>query len=186
VGATVEALRTAVTAPIGVTTGRWIEPDTAKRHERIREWWALPDFASVNFDETGATELAASLLQRGVGIEAGLPTAQAAEQLLRSGLTTRCRRILLEPTENTVEAAQRTVHEIEARLEGVATSVPRLLHGDDHVAWPMLDLAIRRGYEARIGLEDTLGMPDGSRAAGNEDLVREACRRRRRFVGADG
>ena len=40
--------------------------------------------------------------------------------------------------------------------------------------WPYSYLA--HGYDVRIGLEDTLLMPDGSRAPGNADLVAAAAR----------
>jgi uncharacterized protein (DUF849 family) len=40
--------------------------------------------------------------------------------------------------------------------------------------WPVFAEAVRRGLAGRIGLEDTLVLPDGSPAAGNADLVRAA------------
>ena len=39
---------------------------------RCSEWTTLPDFASVNFDEPGTTALAELLMEKGVGVEAGL------------------------------------------------------------------------------------------------------------------
>jgi uncharacterized protein (DUF849 family) len=54
---------------------------------------------------------------------------------------------------------------------------PRLLHGTEATAWPLLDEAARRGYHARIGLEDTLTLPDGTLAGGNGALVLEARKR---------
>lgn len=50
--------------------------------------------------------------------------------------------------------------------------MPVLLHGEERAAWPVLGLAIERGYQVRIGLEDTLETPDGMRAADNAELVR--------------
>ena len=38
----------------------------------------------------------------------------------------------------------------------------------------MIELAGRRGYDTRVGLEDTLTLPDGSRAEGNAALVAAA------------
>jgi hypothetical protein len=38
-----------------------------------------PDFASDDWHETGASELAEELLRRGIGVEAGLWTPHAAE-----------------------------------------------------------------------------------------------------------
>ncbi|MFD6534103.1 3-keto-5-aminohexanoate cleavage protein [Streptomyces sp. NPDC060184] len=43
--------------------------------------------------------------------------------------------------------------------------------------WPVLDLALARGLETRIGLEDTLTAPDGPPVADNGALVRLALSR---------
>jgi uncharacterized protein (DUF849 family) len=43
----------------------------------------------------------------------------------------------------------------------------------------MLDAALARGYDVRVGLEDTLVLPDGSIARDNAQLVAEALRRTR-------
>ena len=51
------------------------------------------------------------------------------------------------------------------------------LHGTEATVWPMMDEAITRGYDVRIGLEDTLVMPDGRIARDNAELVTEAVRR---------
>ena len=83
-------------------------------------------------------------------------------------------RILLEPRDVELDDAIATVDAIEQRLDGVAPDVPRLLHGYRDTAWDLLAEAARRGYDARIGLEDTIRMPDGSRAHDNADLVRAA------------
>jgi uncharacterized protein (DUF849 family) len=39
----------------------------------------------------------------------------------------------------------------------------------------LLTDALRRGLDTRIGLEDTLYEPDGTRTRGNAALVRAAC-----------
>jgi hypothetical protein len=49
-----------------------------------------------------------------------------------------------------------------------------LLHGEEELTWPMLRLAGERGLDARIGLEDTLKLPDGQPAVDNAALVRAA------------
>ena len=64
-----------MSVPVGVTTGAWAEPGPAARLERVRSWSMLsepPDHASVNWHEEGAEEIAAALLDRGVGVEAGI------------------------------------------------------------------------------------------------------------------
>jgi uncharacterized protein (DUF849 family) len=176
-------VRSAVTAvrptgvPFGVSTGAWIIADPAERLDAIGRWTALPDFASVNFDENGAVELAAALLRRGVDIEAGVPDRFAAEQLVRSGLAERCLRVMFEPREQVPAAALASVSSAEAVLDAAGVRCPRLLHGVDATAWTLLDEAAARRYDSRIGLEDTLSLPDGRPARGNAELVRAARQR---------
>jgi uncharacterized protein (DUF849 family) len=174
VAATVEAMREIVEAPVGVTTGAWIMPDAGERLRTVEGWTLLPDFASVNFHEAGAVDLAKSLLDRDVGVEAGVFGPEAATALVASGLADRLVRILIEPREEDLDDALATVDAIERVLDGVAPDVPRLLHGYTGTAWDLLAEAARRGYDARIGLEDTIRMPDGGRAHDNADLVRAA------------
>jgi uncharacterized protein (DUF849 family) len=135
-----------------------------------------PDYASVNFDEPGAERLAELLLSRGTGIEAGLARPVAAERLVRSGLAPRCLRVLIEPQAQQLEAALEIVAQIETLLDASGVTLPRLLHGIDGTAWPMIAEAAARGYDTRIGFEDTLTLPDGSMAASNEVLVAQARR----------
>jgi uncharacterized protein (DUF849 family) len=52
--------------------------------------------------------------------------------------------------------------------------VPVLLHGEDGSAWPVLRHAVRLGLDTRVGLEDTLVLPDGRPAPDNAALVRAA------------
>jgi uncharacterized protein (DUF849 family) len=169
---TLRAVRAACPGvPVGISTGAWIEPDTERRLAAVRSWQEAPDFASVNFQEIGATSIARALLERGIGVEAGLDTPDAADILIASGLGDRCLRVLLEPQEADVAAAQATVSLIETRLDGVGLPIRRLLHGTGLTAWPLLEVARDRGYDTRIGLEDTLLLPDGRPAADNAELV---------------
>lgn len=81
-----ETLRTVrarlpVPVPVGVTTGGRAEPDPAARPERVRSWAGLPeppDHASVAWHEPGAEEIAAALMDRGVGVEAAVRYGRAA------------------------------------------------------------------------------------------------------------
>jgi uncharacterized protein (DUF849 family) len=57
---------------------------------------------------------------------------------------------------------------------GTDPGVPILLHGEGTAAWPVLREAGRRGLDTRIGLEDTLVLPDGSPAPDNAALVTTA------------
>jgi uncharacterized protein (DUF849 family) len=164
-------------AEIGVSTGAWILPDPAVRFQAVASWEVLPDFASVNFSEDGATELARLLLSRDVDVEAGLCDAAAAEIFTATGLASACIRVLLEPQEQEMEKALETVDRMEKALDLRAVELPRLLHGTEATAWSMMDAAIARGHDVRIGLEDTLVMPDGSVARNNVQLVAEAMNR---------
>ncbi|MGH9929493.1 MAG: 3-keto-5-aminohexanoate cleavage protein [Pyrinomonadaceae bacterium] len=164
-------------AQIGVSTGAWILPDVVARFEAVKVWEVLPDFVSVNFSEDGAVELAGLLLSRRVDVEAGLCDAATAEVFLKSGLATRCIRALIEPQEQELESALQTVNAIERVLRSGAVELPLLLHGTEATVWPMMDEAIARGYDVRVGLEDTLVLPDGRMARDNAELVMEAMRR---------
>ena len=166
------AIRAAApTLPIGISTGAWIVPDPETRAARVKGWRERPDFASVNFDEPGAADVGSVLLALRIGVEAGLASAVAAEGFVASGLAPRCLRVLVEPPEETVSEALATAASIEQVLSDAAITLPRLLHGTGVTTWPLLAEAARRGYQARIGLEDTLLLPGGEVAPDNAALV---------------
>jgi uncharacterized protein (DUF849 family) len=159
--------------PVGVSTGLWIEPNVERRLDRIRSWVVRPDYASVNFSEPGVAALCAHFLSCGVGIEAGIWSVEDVDRLLQLGLAECCVRILVEVQERAPDTALVAAEAMLGRLEaGHVQSPRRLLHGDtEPIVWPVLELALRRGLDTRIGLEDTLTLPDGRQAADNEDLV---------------
>ena len=172
---TVRALRAAVPGvPLGVSTGAWIVPNTERRHHLVACWTELPDYASVNFDEPGSELLAKLLLEREIGVEAGAASTIAATRLAGSGVAPRCLRILLEPQVQDVAAALRLVDDIEAILHDAGVELPRLLHGIDRTAWPMIGEAARRRHHTRIGFEDTVTLPGGAQAPSNAALVTAA------------
>lgn len=171
VAATLGALRAAVDVPVGVSTGAWVVPDPVARADLISRWTVVPDFASVNFVEAGAAEVASVLLERGVGVEAGLWNADAARALVASGLADRCVRLLLEPVDADLGAAEATLAALLDAVDGVAPGAPRLLHGFGATTWPILRRAGALGLASRIGLEDTLTLPDGTPAPDNAALV---------------
>jgi uncharacterized protein (DUF849 family) len=74
----------------------------------------------------------------------------------------------------------------KALLDLGGVEAPRLLHGFGSTTWPLIDIAIVRRYETRIGLEDTLTLPDGSLARDNAHLVRVARRRKKLLRGVKG
>jgi uncharacterized protein (DUF849 family) len=172
VDAAVSAVRHAVPGlPVGVTTGLWALPDEKQRYRAVEAWTELPDFASVNWHEPGAEELADLLLTRGVGVEAGLFHAEAAASWAASEFARHCMRVMIELSgDGDVAAADDLLSQVMA----VGSPAPVLLHGFDESCWALLEHAGRCGVQARIGLEDTLRMPDGSTAAGNGELVSAA------------
>ncbi len=186
IAAAIRAIRAACPGvPVGVSTGAWIVPLLAPRCALIAGWaegTALPDFASVNFSESGALQVCETLLARGVGVEAGLSAPVDALWLRDSGIAPRCLRILIEPDEDDPPAALATAVAIITLLDAANIRLPRLLHGVGAAAWPLLDGARARGYDARIGLEDTLTMPDGTPAPDNAALVTAAYARLMRAV----
>ena len=172
VARTVYAIRTACpNVPVGVSTGAWIVPDLRERLRLVRSWRLTPDFASVNLHEAGSIDVIRSLLDKGIGVEAGIWNAPAARTFVESDVLDECLRLLVEPAEGSANARE-NLRQIEAVLQ--TAPCPRLLHGLGVFAWEFISVAARRGYDTRTGLEDTLTLPDGSRADGNRALVAAA------------
>jgi uncharacterized protein (DUF849 family) len=160
--------------PVGLTTGAWIEPDPARRLALVAQWQLLPDFASVNLGEAGAIGLANLLGERGIGLEPGLWNPDDARLLVRGGLAGRSLRVLLEPQEEDPADALANAEAIERVLREAGVAARLLLHGMGAATWPVLEAALDRGFDVRIGLEDTLNLPDGSVAPDNAALVAAA------------
>lgn len=182
VAAAVSAVRVAAPGlPVGVTTGAWAAPVPAERVRLVGSWGGhdgagLPDFASVNWHEDGADEVADALVAVGVGVEAGLFHLDALEAWTRwprsrSG----CVRVLLELPDGPDQAGTVALaHTMIDAVRASGTGAPVLLHGEGTSCWPALRLAADLGLDARVGLEDTLLLPDGTPARDNEALVEAA------------
>jgi uncharacterized protein (DUF849 family) len=175
-GPAIEAIRRACPGlPLGLTTAAWIEPDLDRRLWLIQRWDVLPDFASVNLSEEGAAEVCALLERRGVGIEAGLASVDDAHRLAGLGIADRCLRVLVEIDEEADgETARAAAEEIDRELDEARIDTARLHHAFGKATWAVLEAAIQRGRDIRVGLEDTLVLPDGRTAGDNADLVRHA------------
>lgn len=171
VAAAVAAVRAfAPGVPVGVTTGAWAQADPAARVAAVRGWTTLPDFASVNWHEDGADAVAAALLARGVDVEAGLWHADAIRAWIDSPHRDGCLRALVELRDgDDVALADRLLGMVPHAYRG-----PVLLHGEGASAWPTLRRAGELGLDTRIGLEDTLVLPDGSPAPDNVALLEAA------------
>ena len=167
-------VQSACGVPVGVSTGAWIEPDLARRLTLVQEWRA-PDYASVNLSEGGAASMMQALLEAGVGIEAGVWSVEDADRLAATRLGEMVTRILIEPVEVSSASALTVIDEIHQALDRYGFTAPRLQHGDGEATWILLEDAVRRGIDTRIGLEDTIYEPDGNLTTGNAALVRAAC-----------
>jgi uncharacterized protein (DUF849 family) len=174
------AIRAAGARAAGVTTVAGVEPDRQRKLDLISRW-TQPSYSSVNLCEEDAVEVMRTLLAAGIGIEAGVWTPEDAEALVRSGLAGQVTRVLVEPGEAQAGAgdAIAMVDAIHQILDRAGLSAPRLQHGDGKLTWILIEDAVRRGIDTRVGFEDTLYLPDGSRARNNADLVAAA-----RAIGA--
>ncbi|MEU8086314.1 3-keto-5-aminohexanoate cleavage protein [Micromonospora sp. NPDC049101] len=157
--------------PVGVSTGAWIAPAPADRVAAVRAWSVLPDFASVNAHEAGAEAVAAALHGRGVLVEVGLWTLDAVEAY--RGWRVPAGRILVECMAEAVPVALADAARILDALPSRGIP-PVLLHAEGPATWAVLADAVSRGLHTRIGLEDTLLLPDGTPAPHNAALVTAA------------
>jgi uncharacterized protein (DUF849 family) len=170
---------------VGISTGDWIEPELEKRLGYIRQWENLPDFASVNMIEEDAVVVSRALIGRGIMVEAGLNELKAAEKFVESNLAGDCGRVLIEPEEENFESALETINVIEKILDSNHIHVPRLLHGFNSVAWDILREARKRGYDGRIGMEDTVYLESGKSVSSNFEIIQEAMKIIDAFWSAD-
>ncbi|OLV18350.1 3-keto-5-aminohexanoate cleavage protein [Deinococcus marmoris] len=160
--------------PVGISSGWWILSDVEARLAAVRAWTVLPDFVSVNWHEDQSPELAELLLERGIGVEAGLWTAEAVQTFLDWPRRDEVLRLLLELPDKPIRDYKAELREMFALLDASDLDKPTVLHGLGESAWPLLREAGRRGLSARIGLEDTLLLPGDFDAADNAELVRVA------------
>ncbi|WP_026152372.1 3-keto-5-aminohexanoate cleavage protein [Actinopolyspora halophila] len=176
VAAAVNAVRAAAPGtPVGITTGTWTAPDTESRLTAIGNWTILPDHASVNWHEQGAEEIALALMERGIGVEAGIHSGTNAEDdFARWAQRGRVLRVLARVTDPTPNGAASTATTLLERID--PGNLPILLHGRGVGAWSVHGLAKRRGLHTRIGFEDTFTLPGGDIAEDNAALVTEAVR----------
>jgi uncharacterized protein (DUF849 family) len=168
---------------VSLSTGAWIEPDVERRIALVQAWTLLPDCASVNLSEAGAVELCRALSHRGVEVEAGLASLEDAELYLSSGVGRWARRVLVEVPDRDPAEAVAQASRIDA-IVGADLLLPVLWHGEGRATWAVIVAGARAGRAIRIGLEDTLELPDGSAAPGNEAIVRAASELQRRAVRA--
>lgn len=146
--------------------------DAPDRVAAIRAWTSPPDVVSLNLAEAGAIELGTALLERGVGIEAGVFTVGGADALLAAPWAFAVQRVLVETIfEHDESAAVELARTIDGRVAVLGR--PRLWHGDAHATWAVVDAGLAAGVDVRVGLEDTLIGRDGGPAPANAIQVAE-------------
>jgi uncharacterized protein (DUF849 family) len=165
----VAAIRAAVPGmPIGLSTSENIDPDPFARAAAIQAWRRPPDFVSVNISELGWAGIVRAALHAGIGVEAGLAAPSDAEEFARSPFVHRALRALVE-VDGGVEEARAT-----ARL--VPDGLAQLWHGYEERTWEVVSAGAAQGFDIRVGLEDTLVLPDGRAATDNAQLVAAAAK----------
>jgi uncharacterized protein (DUF849 family) len=177
--AALQAVRAAVPGvPVGGTTMIGIAGDDPERRlALVRGWTVRPDFVSLNMEEPGAEELAVLLIESGVGVEAGVFGVADVAALASSSFRDSLVRVLVEVDDPDPAVAAAHCWDIEAALDEAGITAPRLHHGEDVATFAVIDAALERGRDVRIGLEDTLVMADGSPASSNAALVAQVARR---------
>lgn len=158
---------------LSVSTGAWIGP-LSQRLACIEAWTETPDFASVNFHEPGAEDVADALNAKGVSVEAGLWHAEGAARFLNYRNRRSCTRVLIEMPDREELHVEETLDAVFSALCPLATSFCVILHGEGQSAWPMISRAADRRLATRIGLEDTVLLPDGTGAGSNAELFTAA------------
>ena len=160
--------------PISLSTSAAIEPDPERRRALVGSWTELPELVTANQSEPGIVELCELLLDRGVGIEAGLLALDDARAFVAANLAPRCVRVLLEPLDADPDTAVAHAAAMEQVLDVGSVAIERIYHGEGIACWAVNRYGISRGCGIRTGLEDCPVLPDGRRATGNGELVAAA------------
>ena len=163
-------------SPISLTTSAAIVGDPRERFSIVEAWEEMPDLITANQGEPGIVELCELLLSRGVGIEAGLLSIEDARTFVRSGLSGRCRRVLIEPLDANPDAAVQHAATMEDIVVSSGITLEQVHHGYGIACWAVNRRGLERGHGIRTGLEDITLLPDGTQARDNADLVAAAVR----------
>lgn len=160
--------------PIGISTGEWIEPNIEKRLAQIDSWKILPDFVSINYDENDCAKVADLVSAKGIKIEVGLNSLEAAIKFTNIHSKGDILRILIEPQESNLDLAIDNSDKISKYIKDCGIDKPFLLHGVGETCWTLVELAFVKNYETRIGFEDILELVNGESAKSNAELVDQA------------
>jgi hypothetical protein len=105
---------------------------------------------SLNLAEDGAIELGSALVDRGIGIEAGVWTLEDADALLAAPWAEHVHRVLVEVVhEHDDRAAVDLARAIDTRVAPLGR--PRLWHGDARANWAVVDAGLAAGVAGVAG-----------------------------------
>ncbi len=129
----------------------------------ISSWAPLatgrPDIASVHVGEDGWLDVVEALHRVDIGVDLVIDSPNSVRLLTNIDNIVRL----------TVTATRHNAEDLLREAEPLG--LPILLHGKDDEAWFVLDYAGRLEHSARMGLADTLTLPDGRQAKNNVELV---------------
>jgi uncharacterized protein (DUF849 family) len=158
--------------PVGLTTREGIRTDPSRGFNQMKAWRVLPDYVSVNLNEADAPEIIALMIEKGIGVEAGLATAADAQRFVKLAARKDCLRILVEiDYEKDVTKAIELADDILRILADDRVALPILLHGFEDSVWPLYRKSLELKIDARLGFEDGVHLPDGRVAADNRDII---------------
>jgi uncharacterized protein (DUF849 family) len=140
----------------------------------VAGWTELPDLVTANQGEPGILALCELLVERQIGIEAGLLSLADARAFVSSGIASSCVRAMVEPLDANPDDAVAHAAAIEDTLAERGVRLEQVHHGDGIASWAVNRRAVARGHGIRTGLEDTPVLPDGRTASGNGELVAAA------------
>jgi hypothetical protein len=143
----------------------------------IREWEGV-DCATVNLSEPRFEAAMSSMIDEDIGIDVGMWAPVEMDRLLNSGHMPHVQRVSieLEPGEPYFLKGEpaAVAREVNDLLDEAGSTCARLTHGMNDWTWPPVEDAFRRGHDIRVGFEDSLLLPDGTRAENNAQLVEAA------------
>lgn len=160
--------------PISLSTSAEIEPDPERRRALVARWTGLPELVTANQGEEGIVDLCSLLVERGVGIEAGLLSLDDAHAFVASDIAGQCVRAMVEPLGEDPDQAVAEAEAIENVLAIAGIALEQVHHGDGPACWAVNRRGAALGHGIRTGLEDTAALPDGRPATGNGELVAAA------------
>jgi uncharacterized protein (DUF849 family) len=105
-----------------------------------------------------------------------LLSVEDARAFVRSGLSGRCRRVLIEPLDEGAETAVRHAAAMEDVVVAAGITLEQVHHGYGAACWAVNQRGLERGHGIRTGMEDVTVLPDGRPARDNADLVAAAVR----------